>query len=326
MPRGLVLSVCTSHRHTTMLVTFVILTSALLPHPRPSLREHAPISRADALRGLVAATSLLSAAPAATAAADPLLRELLLRLEDSSPKQQSARLGDALKSGVGLSKGDGLVFPPWMEGRWRVRSRPLSTAAPLGRRFLPSDLARMRIGDTSDAPGLEYEVRFARRAADGVVVSDRANNLRAVQDAAAGYRRVEEARYSADAAKISVSYSPFGPNGTYPGASRAEIYLNWRRQSQPLAEESTFAFAEATRTVYLAQRRELSTVSDAETLCSFERFGGNGGGGVRARQRVLRFLTPNPNSIEGELWSQAQGRAVALLDYELNLERLGPAD
>ena len=306
-----------------MLTATLAVASALLPPPRLSC------SRADALRSLAAATTLLSLPLAATAAADPQLQELLLRIDDASPKQQSASIADALKAGVGLSKGDGLVFPPWMEGRWLVRSRPLSTAAPLGRRFLPTDLARMKVGDTSAAPGLEYEVRFARRAADGAVVSDRANNLRAVQDAAAGYRRVEEVRYSADAAKISVSYSPFGPNGTYPGASRAEVYLNWRRQSQPRADASAFAFAEATRTVFLSQRRELSTVSDAETLCSFQRTSeaaGGGGNEVLARQRVLRFLTPNPNSIEGELWSQAQGRAVALLDYELRLERLGPAD
>ena len=42
-----------------------------------------------------------------------------------------------------------------------------------------------------------------------------------------------------------------------------------------------------------------------------------------ARQRVLRFLTPNPNSNEGVLWQEAKGAAVAVLDYELNLERVG---
>ena len=31
-------------------------------------------------------------------------------------------------------------------------------------------------------------------------------------------------------------------------------------------------------------------------------------------------MTPNPNSAEGVLWGEAQGRAVALLDYELVLE------
>ena len=44
---------------------------------------------------------------------------------------------------------------------------------------------------------------------------------------------------------------------------------------------------------------------------------------IMARQRVLRFLTPNPNSAEGVLWSEASGRAVASLEYELRLERIG---
>ena len=53
-------------------------------------------------------------------------------------------------------------------------------------------------------------------------------------------------------------------------------------------------------------------------------FGSQAAEVVRARQRVLRFLTPNPNSAEGVLWGEAGGRAVALLDYDLRLMRLGP--
>ena len=96
--------------------------------------------------------------------------------------------------------------------------------------------------------------------------------------------------------------------------------------------------SEATRTVYLAAQREKSSITDAETICSFTRGGGGGGAGaggdgsgggggevVMARQRVLRFLTPNPNSAEGVMWSEAGGRAVASLEYELRLERLGQA-
>ena len=103
------------------------------------------------------------------------------------------------------------------------------------------------------------------------------------------------------------------------------MYINWRRQSAPRAEAAAFAFSEATRTVFLAQRRELSSVTDAETICSFVRGGGDGCDDdvIIARQRVLRFLTPNPNSAEGVLWSEASGRAVASLEYELRLERIG---
>ena len=100
------------------------------------------------------------------------------------------------------------------------------------------------------------------------------------------------------------------------------MYINWRRQSAPRAEAAAFAFSEATRTVFLAQRREQSSITDAETICSFARGGGDV---IMARQRVLRFLTPNPNSAEGVMWSEAGGRAVASLEYELRLERVGQA-
>ena len=111
--------------------------------------------------------------------------------------------------------------------------------------------------------------------------------------------------------------------------SRAEVYINWRRKSTPHADTAVFAFAEATRTVFLAQGREQPSITDAETICTFEREGSGGGSGdrniVAARQRVLRYLTPNPNTAEGVLWSETGGRAVASLEYELRLVRLGPA-
>jgi len=261
------------------------------------------------------------------ATTDPALRELLARIEADQPKQQSSLVFPGGASSV-LGRTDTLSFPPWMEGRWAVTSRPLSIAAPLGRRFLPADLARVRLGDLSElsVPPLQYEVSFVRRATDGAIVSDRINNLRAVQDAAAGFARVETASFDEKASKISVTYSPFGRNGTYPGPSRAEVYINWRRQSAPRPEAAAFAFSEATRTVYLAAQREKSSITDAETICSFTRGGGGGGGEVvMARQRVLRFLTANPNSAEGVMWSEAGGRAVASLEYELRLERLSQA-
>ena len=300
--------------------------AAAFPSPSAPTASGTRCSRAQlsrvAARAAVAGAAAAAAAPALPVAAASSDSELLGRFEDASPRQWQASFTDALASGFG-GKEDQLAFPPWMEGEWELRSRPLATAAPLGRRFLPPDLARMRIGDLSEAVGvspLQYNVRFPRRASDGVVVSDRCANLRAVQDAAAGYARVQEVRYEKSAqAQLKVSYSPFGANGTYPGPSRAEIYIQWRRQMAPSGEVDTFAFAEATRTVLLAQQRSV-TLSDAETLCRFVRTSPTS---VAAKQRVLRYLTPNPNSNEGLLWQEAGGRAVAVLDYELNLQRVG---
>ena len=114
---------------------------------------------------------------------------------------------------------------------------------------------------------------------------------------------------------IKVQYSEFGRNNTYLGPSRAEIYINSRLQSEPSGAADAFAFTESTRTVVLGANRAVA-LSDAETLNVFTR---EAGGAVLARQRIMRYLSPNPNSAEGLLWQEAQGRAVALLDYELRL-------
>ena len=221
------------------------------PEPEPWF-EPPPASfgcgRSVVVRALCACAALgatTGSTPPALASSDGSLDALLQRFDEVRPKQQGGGLTD------GLARSDPLRFPSWMEGEWHVTSRPLGNAAPLGQRFLPSDLARMRLGDVSDAgaPPLRYTVRFARRRSDNAVVSDRAANLRAVQDAAAGYRRVDDVTFDGVGA-LKVAYSPFGPNGTYPGPSRADIYLNWRRQSDAASATSdVFAFSEATRSV-----------------------------------------------------------------------------
>ena len=276
-------------------------------------------SRTLFVRSLAIAATMPAALPALASGTDTDLQALIKRFDDPAPKQQSAGL-------TGFARSDRLRFPEWMEGEWEVHSRLLNTNAPLGRRLLPADLARMRLGDMSTAgTPLDYTVRFTRRRGDNAIVSDRAANLRAVQNAAAGFERVEQVTFDG-LNSLNVVYSPFGPNGTYTGPSRAEIYINWRRQadvgSRDVSDGGKFAFAEATRTVLLSSQRELSRISDAETLCCFER---RSASEVAARQRVLRYLTPNPNSAEGVLWSEARGRAVAMLDYELFLTRVRDA-
>lgn len=296
-----------------MLTAFAALSCLSVIFRPPSMR----LSRADLLTTLAAASTVaLPPSEAAAAAADPILLELSTRLRDDAPVQQQASLGDAL--GTPFGRSDNLVFPEWLEGQWSITSYIRGVAAPLGRKYLPADLARVRLGVVTSedgVPPLRYDVRFIRRG-DNAIVSDRENNLRAVQDASAGYARVESVVFDGSSS-LKVRYSPFGPNGTFPGESRAEVYIQRRRQSSA-ADAVRFAFAEATRTVLLAQGRSV-TVSDAETINSFER--SDDGRSVIARQRVLRFLTPNPNSQEGVLWQEARGRAVALLDYDLNLER-----
>lgn len=95
--------------------------------------------------------------------------------------------------------------------------------------------------------------------------------------------------------------------------------MNARLASSPKATD-IFAFSEATRTIRLGERS--ASASDAETLNLFRRSETSQGEElILCRQRILRFLTPNPNSAEGVLWQEARGRAAGVLDYDLTLSR-----
>ena len=236
---------------------------------------------------------------------------------------------------------DTLVMPEWLLGKWTVRSRLAASSAPLGRKYLPPDLRNMLItrdNENSDqevvakakdavaqAPGLEYQVQFIRRSSnDGAVVADRAYNLKSVQDAAAGYSKVAQVTMKGAGRQLSVQYMPFDRNGNRIGPSRAEVYINARLESSPRRDLDIFAFSEATRTIRLGER--FASAADAETLNVFRRTTALSGleekkERIECRQRVLRFLTPNPNSEEGILWQDAKGRATAILDYDLELTR-----
>ena len=105
--------------------------------------------------------------------ADPILAELSRRIRDEAPTQQQASLGETLGTPFG-AKTDNLVFPPWLAGEWKITSNILGVAAPLGRRFLPTDLARVRLGTITPedgVPPLQYDVRFFQRASDGVIIA-----------------------------------------------------------------------------------------------------------------------------------------------------------
>ena len=269
-----------------MLPSLVIVTLALDVTPRP----RAPTFTRG---GLIAAAVPLALSPLRAAAMpdpmkygiddNPVLAELSKRLVDETPTQQQASLLDTI--GTPFGRTDNLIFPPWLEGEWQITSNILGVAAPLGRRFLPDDLARVRLGviaPSDGVPPLQYRVQFVRRSSDGAVVSDRENNLRAVQDASAGYQRVQSVDFDGSAT-LKIQYSPFGKNGTFPGPSRAEVFIQRRRESSTAASDRSvfselphlphtcrcvcalvslwrvhrvwnrFAFAEATRTVLLAQ-------------------------------------------------------------------------
>jgi hypothetical protein len=67
-------------------------------------------------------------------------------------------------------------------------------------------------------------------------------------------------------------------------------------------------------------------VSDTETITEFRLVKGSNGNRVKAVSRIAVYLTPNPNSREGILWQDVNGKAVAFYDYEIDMRRLIKVD
>jgi hypothetical protein len=79
-----------------------------------------------------------------------------------------------------------------------------------------------------------------------------------------------------------------------------------------------FACTESCRSVLVTSRQVV--VSDTESITEFKtnRMDPNV---MTAINRIAIYLTPNPNSREGVAWQQVGGKAVAFLDYELDMNR-----
>jgi hypothetical protein len=63
-------------------------------------------------------------------------------------------------------------------------------------------------------------------------------------------------------------------------------------------------------------------IQDTETISEYQFVDGTNGTQIKAICRIAVYLTPNPNSREGILWQEVNGRAVGFYDYELDMERI----
>jgi hypothetical protein len=153
------------------------------------------------------------------------------------------------------------------------------------------------------------------------VIADRAYNTKSMSRA---YRHVSpvvevEWDYRKDPTRLTLQFASLAEDMRPLGQRRAEVYLTARQTEETYDEVSgrpVFAAAERSRSIIL----EPGTVSanDQEVTTEYWQVDDNL---VRGISRVSVYLTPNPNSREGVLWQQVQGRAVALYDYDFEMRR-----
>lgn len=111
------------------------------------------------------------------------------------------------------------------------------------------------------------------------------------------------------------------------GEKKAEIYMTSRKSESGVdieTGESVFCASERLRSVVVVPGNVV--VSDTETITEFRLVNDSSGNHVKATSRIAVYLTPNPNSREGILWQDVNGKAVAFFDYDIDFRRLEPND
>lgn len=152
------------------------------------------------------------------------------------------------------------------------------------------------------------------------IVPDRVYNTRSVLDAFYGYPAVGEIDYdiSKNPLRMDVAFATMGPD-LQPLPSRRQQLLFNNLQSDRVRPDDLFVCSEYVRTVTLGPGRRV-TVTDSETLSQYELMED---GRIEGKQRVAFYLTPNPNTVEGTLFFEANNKAVALFDYSFTMKKVG---
>ena len=253
-----------------------------------------------------------------------------------------------------------LVMPDWLFGRWEVNMCFVGYSLPMGKEVVPRSILRSL--DFLDKQGSESSVKYEQRyystlpdsfennmkvalgfMPESKIVPDRAFNTKSVIDAYYGYSAVQEVSYDIgkNPNKIYVDFNTVGKDFQSLPKRRQTIFINniigktinTRNESNKDGDETRevsvtpngnrnfreeeYISGEFTRTVTQTVR-DIS-VSDSETISYFRLLTS---GEVSGRQRVNIFLTPNPNSKEGEDFFKTKGKAVAVFDYAFTMKPL----
>lgn len=219
-----------------------------------------------------------------------------------------------------------------MFGAWKVKATLKRKVFPYGKNYLPSlSLFEGSPRNREEAPGdsTTYEMHyFASNLENGdlsdksKIIAERAFNAMSLSTAYKQLSQVDEViwDYKKDPTRLTVKFSSLAEDFQPLGEKKAEIYLTSRKSESgqdSVTGEKIFAASERLRSVVLVPGNVV--VSDTETITEFRRINDNQ---VKAVSRIAVYLTPNPNSREGILWQDVNGKAVAFYDYEIDLTRL----
>mmetsp|Transcript_14960 Transcript_14960/g.28151 ORF Transcript_14960/g.28151 Transcript_14960/m.28151 type:complete len:326 (-) Transcript_14960:131-1108(-) len=240
-----------------------------------------------------------------------------------------------------------LYYDPFLFGAWKVTATLKRKVYPYGTNYLPStSLLDGSPRNREEQPGDStiYEMHyFSPTNVDGMIVIDdkskviaeREFNTRSINLAYKQLSQIKNVKwdYRKDPTRLTIEFATLAEDMQPLGEKRAEIYFTARKTESASSsgggvnsesDEKVFCAAERLRSVVVMPGNVV--VTDTETITEFRLVRGSDGNHVKAVSRIAVYLTPNPNSREGILWQDVNGKAVAFYDYEIDMRRLIKVD
>jgi len=260
-----------------------------------------------------------------------LLTELgMSRISTTSDDSSSSRSIGPLQGSPSPFAARELYYPPSFVGDWNVTATLQQKIFPFGKDFVlsrslvegsPRNRAE-QVGNTTS-----YVARYIS-ANNGApqAIADRGFNIVSmsrsykqsspvIADSIQWDSSKDPTRLTFQRESVTADMRPVGP-------IKAEVYLTARKTEElavPTSDDDLqriFASDERSRTITLGSGSV--SADDCEIITEFRRIDNDT---IHAVSRFAVYLTPNPNSMEGVLWQQIQGKAVAFYDYEMLMER-----
>jgi len=233
----------------------------------------------------------------------------------------------------------------FLSGAWKVTATLRRKTFPYGINYVPSkSLYEGSPRKRNEVPGdvTTYQVRYGEnRRKNGIqqdnsptkISSDRTYNAKSLNAAYDQFSTIDEVQWDPkkDPTRLTLNYSTLGKDLQPLGKKKTEVYITARKsESSQVVDSDTNTNINTSTQIFCAAERVRSVtslpgnviVTDTETITEFHHRVNDTT--VQAISRIAVYLTPNPNSKEGILWQDVNGKAVALYDYDIDLERVYP--
>lgn len=281
-----------------------------------------------------ASTSWLATPPreASAAVPPPLVPPLPERFESSSLKQPAplTAAGDVTSPGI-----DNTYFPDFMAGTWRVTQTLVDATAPLGLSYIGGPNGDVSIAEKSLAETrsklnepVALELRFV--PTKWGVAEDRVFNNAQRLNAFAGRKVVATVDYadvgaSNRAAVLKNGGTADAPLATVlvryrgPAAQKVFVTSHYATTTTTSDAKTQWFISEGQRSIFALTNENVAPpiFTDSEILYQIEQ-PVDSSDKVKARLRFVGYL----NAQSDKLYFDARNRAVSILDYTLDMERI----